>query len=305
MPRLSRRAFTLVELLVVIAIIAILMALLLPAVQVVRESARKATCANHLKQISLGSLLHNTQWEYFPSAGNYWSDPRTKSKSGSSHLSARQNWGPFYQILPYVEQSNVFEQKDDYAVASSVIKIYFCPTRRRPVALSGIESGLSRGMRGAVDYAGNGGSGRPNKNIFPDAQSFNNQNGVIIPRSDSSRGYKNEVITLTAIKDGTSGTLMYSERNFNRRRAGDSNQWDENNGYVGSWDWDTIRWSYSPPAPDRFDDSNYDRRFGSSHLGVMNAAFCDGSVRPIFYHIDFKVFKQLTVRDDGKSPQDW
>jgi prepilin-type N-terminal cleavage/methylation domain-containing protein/prepilin-type processing-associated H-X9-DG protein len=295
----NRSAFTVVELLVVIAIIGILMALLLPAVQSARESARRVTCANHLKQISLGSLAHEQAWERLPSAGVHWSDNRTKASNGAPHLAARQDWGAFYQVLPYVEQKSLYDDPDEYKVAATIIKIYFCPTRRRPVALKGIESGLSSGLRGACDYAGNGGNG---PGVFPAQASFNGQSGVIIPRTDNRRSYpcKNEAVSSTNVKDGASQTLMFAERNFNRKRMNDSTQYDENNGYVGSWDWDTIRWSYDKPAMDRYDNSNADRRFGSAHFGVMNAAFCDGSVRPLTYDLDLKLFRQLTVRDDKK-----
>jgi len=302
MPSKHRVAFTIVELLVVIAIIAILMALILPAVQSARESARRATCANHLKQIATATLAHQTQWEYFPSAGVHWSDARTKSGNASPHIARRQNWGAFYQILPYIEQGSIHSDLDDKKVAATVIKIYFCPTRRKPVALRGIESGLLPGPRGAVDYAGNGGNG---PGVFPAKASFNGQNGVIIPRTDPKRSFKckNELISLSSIKDGAASTLMFAERNFNLKRAGQSNQYDENNGYIGAWDWDTIRWSYARPAPDRRDSTIADRRFGGPHFAVMNAAFCDGAVKPINYQIDFKVFQQITVRNDGKSPQ--
>ncbi|QDU30804.1 hypothetical protein ETAA8_59530 [Anatilimnocola aggregata] len=301
----ARRAFTVVELLVVIAIITVLMALLMPAVQAARESARRTTCANHLRQIAVGTLTHNTQWEYFPSAGVHWSDARTKAGNSSPHIAKRQNWGAFYQLLPYIEQEAVHEGADDAKVAATVIKIYFCPTRRKPVALPGIESGLPKGLRGAVDYAGNGGSGRGGKTVFPAAASFNSQDGIIIPRTATGRNFpcKNELISLGMIKDGTSSTLMFAERNYNRKRAGQSSQYDENNGYIGAWDWDTIRWSYHLPAPDRRDTSIYDRRFGSSHFAVLNAAFCDGSVKSLQYNIDLQVFRQLTVRNDGKAPQ--
>ena len=95
--------------------------------------------------------------------------------------------------------------------------------------------------------------------------------------------------------------MMFGERNFNR--FGTWQNWDENNGYINGWDWDTIRWSYGPPAPDRKDTSFYDRRFGSSHPLVFNAAMSDGSVKAIPYPIDLTVFQNLTDRNDGKSPQ--
>lgn len=291
-----RRAFTVVELLVVIAIIGVLMALLLPAVQAARENARRTQCANNLKQLGTGSLAHNTQWEYYPNAGDGWWLGRGKASSGAPYNSIRQDWGAFYQLLPFIEQKAIYENPVDTEVAGAVIKIYFCPSRRQPVALMSTQSGMPDGMRGAIDYAGNGGFGNTTpSDIFPDSASFSNQNGVIIPRLN------NEKISGGTIKDGASNTVMFGERNYNRK--GSSQNWDENNGYINGWDWDTIRWSYQKPAPDRNDSSYYDRRFGGPHPGTFVVVMADGSVKPISYEISELVFRQLTIRNDGKAPQ--
>jgi hypothetical protein len=77
-------------------------------------------------------------------------------------------------------------------------------------------------------------------------------------------------------------------------------QWDENNGYIDGWDWDTIRWGYQVPAPDRYDNSYYDLRFGSSHPTLLNAVFGDGSVRIIRYSVSLTVFQRACARNDGQ-----
>lgn len=296
-----RRAFTVVELLVVIAIIGVLMALMLPAVQAVRESARRTQCQNHLKQIAIGSLAHNTQWEYYPNAGGHWSAGRSKSTSGAPYTANRQSWGAFYQVLPFIEQKAIYENTNDQAVAEAVIKIYFCPSRRKPQALPGFpRSGLAgSSLRGAIDYAGSGGSG---PDIFPNSPSFSGQNGIIIPRNDPTAGILNETITIASMKDGASNVVMYGERSFNTRST--SQGADENDGYFDGWDWDTIRWSYQVPLPDRQDDL-FDRirRFGSSHSSGCNFAMADGSVKMIGYNVGAQVFMQVTRRADGASPQ--
>src|SRR5256714_203704 len=95
-----RPAFTLIELLVVMAIIAILIALLVPAIQKVREAAARTQCANNLKQIALGLHNHESVKRYFPGLA----DGAPAGWAANNHAYA---FGPLANVLPYIEQANL------------------------------------------------------------------------------------------------------------------------------------------------------------------------------------------------------
>src|SRR5438067_8633593 len=110
----KRLAFTLIELLVVIAIIAVLIGLLLPAIQKVREAANRTTCSNNLKQMGLGVMTFHDAQGRLPTGGGDWKQGISYStKDGSSPLGPNlQTAGWLYQILPYIEQNNVYILND-------------------------------------------------------------------------------------------------------------------------------------------------------------------------------------------------
>jgi prepilin-type N-terminal cleavage/methylation domain-containing protein/prepilin-type processing-associated H-X9-DG protein len=132
-----RAAFTLIELLVVIAIIAVLIGLLLPAVQKVREASARAQCANNLKQIGLALLNYHDAHQAFPQAYKDLPAPDPTAPPGIGTYGA----GAFVMILPFIEQDNVYRQIDVSRAAlssvnmppsnpaySTAIKTFLCPS---------------------------------------------------------------------------------------------------------------------------------------------------------------------------------
>src|ERR1051325_5740750 len=136
MSRSHNRGFTLVELLVVIAIIAILIAMLIPAVQASRESARRAQCQNNMKQIGLGFQHHLDVQKTFPSSG--WGYDWVGEPGG--RFGRRQPGSWVFNILPFIEQTELHEagaglsgSDHDDAIKRTLttpLSLMYCPTRR-------------------------------------------------------------------------------------------------------------------------------------------------------------------------------
>ena len=195
-----RSGFTLIELLVVIAIIAILIGLLLPAVQKVREAAARAKCQNNLKQIGLG--LHNYESTYGKLPSGYISS--TPMLNGEN-LGPGWGWGTI--ILPYIEQENLFRQinlaqdllASSYAgVRTTSLSVYRCPSDS-PAQGDTFQVVGPSGNLGAMAFA----------NYVAVGGTFEVSG---FPDNNTGSFMRNSRFSLTDITDGTSNTLFITER---------------------------------------------------------------------------------------------
>lgn len=328
---MTRRAFTLVELLVVIAIIGMLVGLLLPAVQQAREAARVMQCNNHLRQIGIAALNHESSIRKLPSGGwsPYWDgDP-------DQGMGPNQPGSWAYSILPFLEQNALFQLGGDGKFELSTdqqdgaetrgktpLGIWYCPSRRAtklyPI-LSDTQYSANHkykagGEYAKSDYSANYGSNiyvaennnEYNPSSFDAAAMFdwasNNQakncNGTI---------YKHSGITIGEIRDGTTNTYLIGEKYLEpaHYEADVKNLTTNDNIYVyrgADTDNHVVCNKSTLPMQDRLGYDHF-HSFGSTHAGAMGMAMCDGSVQRLSYNIDAETHQNLANRKDMQVVQ--
>jgi prepilin-type N-terminal cleavage/methylation domain-containing protein/prepilin-type processing-associated H-X9-DG protein len=315
--RSSRRGFTLIELLVVIAIIGILIGLLLPAVQKVREAANRMKCANNMKQ--LGIALHNFHGTHgaFPKAGK---------------ISNELSWHVF--ILPFIEQDALYKQfsfvsgsycgssgtgpnKNIHAVQNE-IKMFMCPasTAEKMLLTAPNNVNAPEEVNGVAPYTthyygvmgpkGNNPSGKayPWSNVG--SQGGYALDGIFMADTNTASTAPGPDIgyAFSDILDGTSNTFLLGEMSWVNNITGTRyRSWvrgcDAANLVCAGCR--NVAAGINTPSIALFNDI----AFGSQHTGGCNFCFGDGSVRFMSENINMSTYLSLASRDGGETLGDY
>ena len=315
----TQRGFTLIELLVVIAIVGILIALLLPAVQAARESARRMQCSNRLRQLSLAACNYHGSHATFPPGLNQFEFGYSPRYRGTS---------VFTFLFPYFEQGNILADWDYgsplnnsagglQSRSATVLSELVCPSD----AIPSNPVPVADRYYGITSYGGNGGI----RSYHPTSATcdgiFHTTGPASLPLPDQ------EPVALEMIFDGTSQTILFGERSHddpNLETFADC-YWAESLEFLGKWAaiggrkriGDVTMSAFAPvnyKIPVSYEDRHltnpplgssrdfqlYEERrkcaFGSSHPGGANFALADGSVRFIQESIPQSALESLCTR---------
>lgn len=292
----AHSGFSLIELLVVIAIIAVLIGLLLPAVQKVREAASRMNCENNLHQIGLALHGYHDSHESFPSG--YRCQPQANPDFTSP------GWGWAALILPHVEQGNLAQQinfslpvehANNLAARTTIMKLFVCPSDRSTGVFTVLDKNNAPLAQAATSsYAASHGIGA---DLDEELDIFN---GMFS---------RNSRVRVADITDGTSNTIAIGERGAFFTQAP----------WAGAVSLGTTRITPGAPVnnPTAFEDAptqalvhvsvhtlndpNADPEdFFGPHIGVVILLFGDGSVRPVKAGLDLSILQALATRNGGE-----